>query len=333
MARKPWLCFSRSLSPLQPIGHSPYEGSNAQDAYVLILLYLITLGLTFTRGTILCVPVSLIIIVLFLPSRKLKVAFIGGGGAIASLAVFLGAVSNNPLFERFFNSDITTLNGRTYLWQATLNHFDPSHILGYGLKASDALLINLRVGFGGLVIDNATHNIFLEALYDHGIIGLVLLTAALIALGIAIVRKMRRASPDHRMMLATASAIFFSMMFQSTETNDFWTQSIAPYFWIAMALPFAFYWDREEQPSKVAQDPFDERSNDTSIESNTTSRREASFLCISRPPGKTMSVSASSLSCSRRSLEEQRCRLRSRLANSRNSDTKPLSLPCGTTGT
>ena len=35
-----------------------------------------------------------------------------------------------------------------------------------------------------------------------------------------------------------------------------------------MALPFAFYWDREGQPSKVAQDPFDEKSNDTSIENN-----------------------------------------------------------------
>ena len=223
-------------------------------ALILTLILLTALALTFTRGALLCVPASIIIMILFLPSRKVKISLLTAGAAIASLTVIFGFGTNNPIFERFLNQDVTTLNGRTYLWQATLEHFDPTRLLGYGLKASDTLLINLRVGFGGQVIDNATHNIFLEALYDTGIIGLLLLALALLILVISIIRKMRKTSPDHRLMLATALGIFFSMMVQSFETNDIWTQSIGPYFWICMALPFALCWTTPETPLESTKD-------------------------------------------------------------------------------
>lgn len=77
------------------------EGGFKRAGYaMLVLLYLIALGLTFTRGALLCVPASLIIMIFFLPSRKVKVTLIGGIAATMSLVLLIGWAGSNPLFER-----------------------------------------------------------------------------------------------------------------------------------------------------------------------------------------------------------------------------------------
>lgn len=207
------------------------------------LVFLAALGLTFTRGALISVPLSIIVMVLFLPSRKLKIGMLSGISVVAIAVVLLALFSNLPIFSRFLNGDITTLNGRTYLWQALLDHFDPTQLLGKGLTASDVLLTNLQVGVGRGVIGTAPHNIFLGTLYDHGIIGVTLLSLVLIAIPVTLLRRMRKATAEHRLILAAALAAYISIFIQSLEVTVVWNQQVGVYVWMILALPFALYWN------------------------------------------------------------------------------------------
>jgi putative peptidoglycan lipid II flippase len=196
---------------------------------------------TLSRSAFICVPLSILLMVFFLPSRKLKAALFGGMIALALATVLLATIGNLPIFDRFFNQDILTLNNRTYLWQALLDHFDPTQLLGNGLGASNLLLNNLQVGYRG-VIAVTPHNLFLETLYDHGIIGLSLLLLVFIALGVNLFKGLRKADGEHRILYAASLAVLVSVFIQGFESNDLWIQSINLYFWIIMALPFVSYW-------------------------------------------------------------------------------------------
>jgi putative peptidoglycan lipid II flippase len=218
----------------------------------IVILLLVTLGLTFTRGALISVPIALVVMILLLPSNKIKFGILGAIVAIGAVIVLVGTLGDVPLlqnvFSRFGNTDLASLNGRTYLWQAILDHYDPSYLLGYGHQASDQLLLNLRVGFGTGIIATASHNIFLEALYDHGIIGLTMLLLTFLVLGVGILRRMRNATYDHRLVIAAAAAVFTGVLIQCLESNDLWNQSVGIYFMIAVALPFARYWAEPPPP-------------------------------------------------------------------------------------
>ena len=209
----------------------------------LIGIGVLLTGLVFTysRSAFICVPLSILLMVFFLPSRRLKAALFGGMLVLALATVLLATIGNVPIFDRFFNQDILTLNNRTYLWQALLDHFDPMQLLGNGLGASNLLLNTLQVGYRG-VIATTPHNLFLETLYDHGIIGLSLLVLVFITLAINLFKGLRKASGEHRVLYATSLAVLVSVFIQGFESNDLWIQSIHLYFWIIMALPFVSYW-------------------------------------------------------------------------------------------
>ncbi len=250
------------------------EGLKRIPGILVVLLLLGTLGLTFDRAALISVPVSIIVMIIFLPSRKLRLSMIGGMIAVGALTVLFILFSNTNFFQRFLNADVTTLNGRTYLWAAIIDHFDPAKLLGNGLKASDALLANLQVGVGRGVIATAAHNIFLETLYDHGMIGLLFLLLTFLAFAISLLRKVRKGTPDYRMLLAMALAIFFNVVVQSFESNDFWNPSVGIYFWILMALPFATYWFT---PVSDAQKNMNEQT-DTLVEETEQQEKQVALV-------------------------------------------------------
>jgi len=211
------------------------------------LLLLVTLGLTYSRGPLIFVPISIVVMVIFLPSWKLKAVVFG------SLAMGLLIAVNTSIMTRFLNQDLSTLNGRTYLWHAVLDHFDPAQLLGKGLQSSDLLLFNLKVGVGQGIIATATHNVLLEVLYEQGLIGLTFLVLAFIVLLVALFKRWRTATTERRMIIAMALGIFCSVLGQSLESNDIWNQAIGIYFWIAMALPFAFCWSQHAYTNRMGQ--------------------------------------------------------------------------------
>ena len=179
---------------------------------------------------------------------------LSGVVALAVMLVLLETVGHVPLFDRFFTQDIASINGRTYLWQALLQSFDPTRLLGNGLQASDALLASLTVGS----IATAPSNLFIGTLYDHGIIGVILLSLVFIVMLVGLIAGLRKATGERRMLYAAALAAFICMLFQSQESNDFWIQAIAVYFWILVALPFALNWSTPKPLPEADEASLDE---------------------------------------------------------------------------
>jgi murein biosynthesis integral membrane protein MurJ len=255
----PTLAFFLSMIiPLAIYRTLTLRGFKRVGGVVLVLVFLVSLGLTFTRSAFISMPLSIIVLILFLPSGKMRIGLLSGILALAALAVLVIRVGNLPIFDRFFNQDITTLNGRTYIWQALLDHFDPTQLLGNGLDAATTLLTNLRVGFGGGVIGTAAHNLFLGALYDHGIIGVTLLILTFATLVIGLITGVRKAVGDQRALVAAVLAVLVNVFLQSLDSNDIWSQSICIYFWIIMALPFALCWTAAKQSPETEQEAFDD---------------------------------------------------------------------------
>ena len=228
---------------------------------IVVIIFVVALGLTFTRSAYIGILLSIIIMVLFLPSQKMKIGLLSSFLLLLVFAVILETVGHIPIFDRFLGGDITSLNGRTYLWQAVLAHFDPTHLLGNGLLASDLLLTNLQVSINGLgVIGDTSHNLFLGILFDHGIIGLILLIFVFTALLIRLFMGMRKVSGDHQMLYVTAFAILVSVIVQSIQTNDILSQAFGVYFWIVMALPFALCWSppKYSETDRLPEENLDE---------------------------------------------------------------------------
>jgi murein biosynthesis integral membrane protein MurJ len=217
------------------------RGIKLVGGMLIIAIFLVALTLTFARSAFITVPISIVVMAFFLPSRKLRFSLFGCIAAISVIVLLLVTFGNVPIFNRFFNSDVMTLNNRTYLWQAVLAHFDPTQLLGNGFQASDVLLGNLQVGYGG-VISTGTQNLYIAALYDSGIIGLGLLLVMLGTLFVNIIKGLRSTTGNRRMLFATALAVFLSMFLQSFESTDIWISSVGIYFWLIMALPFVYHW-------------------------------------------------------------------------------------------
>ena len=254
---------------------STLHGLKRLGVLVLVCIFLVAIGLTFSRGAFISVPLSIIIMILCLPSRKMKIGLLATILALAVGVVLLAKPGNVSIFSRFFNEDLATLNGRTYLWQALLDRFDPTQLLGHGLGASKFLLENLQVGYGG-VIATSSSNLFLAALYDQGIIGATLLLLVFITLGVGLIAGIRKTTGEQRVLFVTALAVFINMVLQSIEQNDFWTQSIGIYFWIIVALPFALCWSTRKQPSRAAKEALDE-ALESGVEAVQQAKTGASF--------------------------------------------------------
>jgi putative peptidoglycan lipid II flippase len=217
---------------------------------LLISVFLVTLGLTFTRGAFVSILLSIVIMIFCVPSRKLKISLLSSTLTLVAVVVLLVTVGHVPILERFLTQDVATFNGRTNLWQIVLDHFDPAQLLGNGLRASEILLVNLGVGS---LIATSPSNLFVGTLYDHGIIGAILLALVFIVLLVSLIWQMRRATPEHRVLLAAALAAFVNMTLQSFESSDFWAQGIAIYFWIIMALSFALCWSKVKQSAQASK--------------------------------------------------------------------------------
>jgi putative peptidoglycan lipid II flippase len=218
-------------------------GSRKLAGIAITLSLLLTILLTFTRSAIISVALEALIMAFALPMPRQRASTLGG---LAILYISLTLVSwsgSSSLLARFFAGDAGTLNGRVYLWQALLLHFQVTQWQGYGLEASDTLLTYLRVGnLGQGVIGTAPHSLFLGTLYDHGGIGLGLLLAVFGSSGYALLRGWRRYRGERRLLCAAVLASWVGLFLQSLTSRDLWIQAVGTPFWMVAALPFVSVW-------------------------------------------------------------------------------------------
>jgi O-Antigen ligase len=223
-------------------------------AFLAVCILLAAVGLTFSRGAIVSVAVCLLVAIIVFPSRRMKLAILGLGALVALVA----AAGNLSLLERFSSTDVVTLNGRSYLWNAVLQNFDPTQLAGQGLGASTTLLTGLHIGnngqLGNGLIANSVSNLYLGTLYDQGFIGLGLLALTFITLAASSIRGLRRTSGEHQALFAVGLLTLVNVVIQSIDLNDFLGQSIAVDFWvIVVALPFARCWSRSPMLKRVGE--------------------------------------------------------------------------------
>jgi len=219
------------------------RGAQRLLALLVTCVLLGALLLTFTRTAYLSALCEIFIMACCLPSHKVRAWLACGLAVLCAVALVLGANGQLPFLARFFNSDISTLNGRVYLWQALLSRFQVTQWLGNGLQSSDQLLNYLQVGNNGVgVIGTAPHNLFLGTLYDHGVIGLGLLCGFFLTQGARLLRGVCKSSGEQRMLYAVALAALTSMLLQSMGSRDLWIQAAGVPFWLVIALPYTRYW-------------------------------------------------------------------------------------------
>jgi len=245
-AAPPTALYFSIIIPLAIYRATTLQGLKRIGVSTLVIIYLVALVLTFTRAAFVSFPLSIMIMIFFIPSRRIKIGLFSTILALTVIVFLLAQACNIPIFDRFFNQTICTFNGRTYLWQALLENYDPMRLLGYGFRTSDPLLINLQLSY----IGPSPSNLFMGALYDEGIIGLALLILVFIALFINLVNGVLTTSGTQRALFVAALAAFVNMLLQSIDGNDMWTQAIGLYFWIIIALPFALCWSAPVQSSK-----------------------------------------------------------------------------------
>lgn len=243
--------FALYLSLLIPLAF--YRCLYARGVFRLIsttiLLSLLgALLLTFTRSAYAGVFGGACIIACCLSARRVRLLVVCGLLLFGGMLLYLAWSGHLFLLARFFDSDVVTLNGRFYLWQALLNNFQVTRWLGGGLQSSDQLLAYLRVGVSGQgVIGTAPHSLFLGTLYDHGVVGLFLLCIAFLCLGHGLLQGIWRSSGERRMLYAVALASLVAMLLQSFGSRDLWIQAVGVSFWIIIALPLACCWPGSEK--------------------------------------------------------------------------------------
>jgi putative peptidoglycan lipid II flippase len=250
-AAPPTLAFFLSMViPLALYRTWTLKGFKVVLGLLCMLVYLATLALTFTRAADLSVPLSILVMIFFIPSKKVRIWLLATLAALATLALIVISLIDLPLLGRFLNPDLGTFNGRTLLWKALLDHFDPAHLLGYGLNSSDILLERLQVGYGRGVIGTAPHNIFIKALYETGIIGVTMLTLLLIGIPWTVIAKIRKTTGEHRLILVMVLAVFINIFIQSLFVTVVWSQQVGVYVWPILALPFVSYWSQKEKETE-----------------------------------------------------------------------------------
>lgn len=259
-APPPFALFLTLVIPLALYRILTSRGSLARMAALgALFLQLTALALTFSRGALITLPLSFVVLTFFLPSRRMRGWLLGGGLGLVLLGVIVATVGNIPIFARFANLDVSSLNGRTYLWQALLDRFDPSQISGQGLGAATDLLTKLSLGTNGVsgagLIANAPSNLYIGTLFDTGIVGVGLLLVALVTLGVSLIMGIRRTTGEHRLLFTMVLLVLINMLIQSFEQDDLWSQGVAQYFWITMALPFAACWFNSSPATEPAVAP------------------------------------------------------------------------------
>jgi O-antigen ligase len=214
-----------------------------------MLTMLVATALTFSRGPTISFAIGGLVALWAVPSLA-RFWFLAGPALLWAIQLATGWWLRLPLAQRFQSRDVTTLNSRTVVWRGLLEHVRPGHVLGEGLGASTALIRRL-----GLHVARSAHNLFLATLYDHGIIGLLLLVAVFVAVLWCLARPSSSESPDRRFLRAAMLASATNVVITSVLHTELWTQSIGLYVWLILALPFARCWDDEARGARDHETP------------------------------------------------------------------------------
>jgi len=120
----------------------------------------------------------------------------------APIAVFLWPSIVSSFEETSLGSDVTTLNSRTTVWQLVADNWTQHPVLGWGAFTFDN---NTGSPLSALFFNNS-HNQFLEALIEGGLVGLLLIVGVAIVLAWSVLT-----TRDASYVAVTIMTLFFMM--------------------------------------------------------------------------------------------------------------------------
>ena len=136
-----------------------------------------------------------------------------------------------PLAAHFITyqeqGSLSTISGRTNLWKAAWPDILQRPIVGHGYLASRFLSEHVEGAFGGA---GHMHNGFLEALYNNGLIGLIIL----VAIHLVIVKNLwraRKGPPDRnaQLLVVGSSAIYVNLLINGLFNATYGGRASAPF--------------------------------------------------------------------------------------------------------
>jgi len=140
----------------------------------VLVLSLVTMILTQSRSPVLgfLVAVAVVLVV----SRRFGVmALLVGVSGVVMLSSY-GETAYEFLRRGQSEGDLTSLTGRVDYWGASIQAVSESWINGYGAYAGGRYVLQSALGVGDV---STVHSAYVEVLLDTGVVGLVMLLAAL----------------------------------------------------------------------------------------------------------------------------------------------------------
>lgn len=140
------------------------------------------LVLSQSRTSLLALVIALLAV--FLVKRPRRALFFGAFVLLvlmSSIFLGIGVADIAGLISRTgYVSEVTTLTGRTSIWSFYLQEIAKEPLLGYGYASSKHLMPLLYRTYWGWTTTHA-HNMWIQVAFTTGIVGLALLTLALVA--------------------------------------------------------------------------------------------------------------------------------------------------------
>lgn len=166
-------------------GKSPWHFMGVATASLVLIL---TQSKTVWAAGLLMLLVVVVVRLSQQFNEEMRVARMGPA-TLAIMSVFFGAVLIVPalftdaasgIFQAMMaDSEVSTLTGRTDIWQATIDAWRSNPWFGYGPKLWD---LEFRITHGAVLAAWHAHNQYLQALGEAGIVGLVAMSIYTFAL-------------------------------------------------------------------------------------------------------------------------------------------------------
>jgi O-antigen ligase len=170
-----------------------------------LLVALVGLGLTGSRGGMVAAVVGLLIVPLTLTKlspgkRVLGMVLISLG--LAAAAVYTPATLVERLASTGTDVSDAHLGGRFQIWMAGIHAFTLQPLLGYGTSM-------FKTAVRPFGVDQVAHNAFLSVLVEQGLIGLLIFLSIFLAVLLSL---MRLPSFDRRFGLVLFATLFVAML-------------------------------------------------------------------------------------------------------------------------
>jgi O-antigen ligase len=174
----------------------------------LVAMSTLAAGVMFLTGGKAGIVAGVVSAVIFFLLRKKFAAGLGmlAGFFLVGCAVLLFTPLSMYLRSYLEAGELSTLTGRTELWAVGLSEIQHSPVLGHGYAASRVIY---NSAWPGHEEAQHLHNGFLEALYNNGLPGLLLVLAMHIAIVGNLSRVIRKAATREANLFAIGSLVLY----------------------------------------------------------------------------------------------------------------------------